>query len=43
MPPIFEKALMDSNPAFRPSIDLLNREYEDILMNKLKSHFEKST
>ena len=39
MPECFEKALMDSNAAFRPSIDLLNKEYEEVLMKKLDENF----
>ena len=39
MPANFEKALMDSNLAFRPSIDLLNEEYLNVLMKKLHKNF----
>ena len=39
MPSNFEKALMDSNPKFRPSIDLLNVEYETVLLKKLVDKF----
>ena len=31
---------MDSNPAFRPSIDLLNEEYTNVLMKKLNANFK---
>lgn len=40
MPEPFEQAIMDSNPAFRPSIDLLNKEYEEVLMKKLNDNFK---
>lgn len=40
MPLNFEKALMDSNPAFRPSIDLLNEEYPTVLRKKLDENFK---
>lgn len=40
MPEVFEKALIDSNPAFRPSIDLLNEEYPNVLMKKLRENFK---
>ena len=42
MPERFEKELMMSNPKFRESIDLLNREYEDVLMKKISDVFEGS-
>ena len=40
MPKHFEKDLMDSNPAFAPSIKGLNKEYESVLMPKITQQFK---
>mgnify|MGYP006110199137 CR=1 FL=1 len=35
MPKTFENTLMNSSPAFAPSIKGLNKEYESVLMHKV--------
>ena len=40
MPKSFEDALLNSSPAFAPSIKGLNIEYESILMHKITEKFK---
>lgn len=40
MPQSFETALLNSSPAFAPSIKGLNKEYESVLMHKISHQFK---